>query len=72
MRKKESACKTVLVCFWKHFKMKMPEIDHTNSLNPYQVQQNVWQDPREKCLEDLRNVQDKNTLLSISAQHAKS
>ena len=29
--KKESACKTFIVCFWKHFKMKMFEIDHTNS-----------------------------------------
>ena len=52
--------------------MKMSEIDHTNSLDPDQAQHNVWQDPREKCLEDLRNVQDKNMLLRISAQYAKS
>ena len=45
---KESACKMLIVCFWKHFKMKMSEIDHTNSLDPDQAQQNVWQDPREK------------------------
>ena len=72
MRKKESACKTLIVCFWKHFKMKMSEIDHTNSLDPDQAQQNVWQDPKEKGTLDLRNVQNENTLLSISAQHAKS
>ena len=41
------------VCFWKHFKMKTSEIDHTNSLDPDQAQQNVWQGPKE-----LRNVQD--------------
>ena len=46
--KKELACKTLKVCFWKHFKMKMYEIDHTNSLDPDQAQQNVWQDPKEK------------------------
>ena len=28
--------------------MKMSEIDHTNSLDPDQAQQNVWQDPKEK------------------------
>ena len=38
---------------WKHFKMKMSEIDYTNSLDPDQAQQNVWQDPKEK---GLRNV----------------
>ena len=38
--KKESACKTLIACFWKHFKMKMSEIDHTNSLDPDQAQQN--------------------------------
>ena len=37
-----------IVCFWKHFKIKMSEIDHTNSLDPDQAQQNVGQDPREK------------------------
>ena len=47
-KKKETACKTLIVCFWKHFKMKMSEIDHTNSLDPDQAQQNVWQDPKEK------------------------
>ena len=31
-----------------HFKMKMSENDHTNSLDPDQAQQNVWQDPKEK------------------------
>ena len=32
--------------------MKMSEIDHANSLDPDQAQQNVWQDPKEfkKCL----------------------
>ena len=49
-KKKESACKTLIVCFWKHFKMKMSEIDHTNSLDPDQAQLNVWQDPKEKGL----------------------
>ena len=39
---------TLIVCFWKHFKLKMSEIDHTNSLDPDQAQQNVWQDPKEK------------------------
>ena len=39
--KKETAYKTYIVCFWKHFKMK-------NSLDPDQHQQNVWQDPKEK------------------------
>ena len=34
--------------FWKHFKMKMSENDHTNSLDPDQAQQNFWQDPKEK------------------------
>ena len=29
-------------------KVKMSEIDHTNSLDPDQAQQNVWQDPKEK------------------------
>ena len=28
--------------------MKMSEIDHTNSLDPDQARQNVWQDPKEK------------------------
>ena len=28
--------------------MKMSEIDLTNSLDPDQAQQNVWQDPKEK------------------------
>ena len=28
--------------------MKMSENDHTNSLDPDQAQQNVWQDPKEK------------------------
>ena len=37
-RKKESACKTLIMCFWKHFKMKMSEIDHTNSLDTVQAQ----------------------------------
>ena len=46
--KKESACKTFIVCFWKHFKMKMSEIDQTKSLDPDQAQKNVWQDPKEK------------------------
>ena len=49
-KKKESAYITFIVCFWKHFKMKMSEIDHTNSLDPDQAQQNVWQDPKEKGL----------------------
>ena len=31
-------CKMLLVCFWKHFKMKMSEIDYTNSLDPDQAQ----------------------------------
>ena len=48
MRKKESACKTLKMYFWKHFKMKMSENDHTNSLGPDQAQQNIWQDPKEK------------------------
>ena len=48
MRKKKSACKTLIVCFWKHFKMKMSEIDYTNSLDPEQAQQNVWLDAKEK------------------------
>ena len=30
--------------------MKMSEIDHTNSLDPDQAQQNVWQDQKEKGL----------------------
>ena len=46
--KKESACKTLIECFWKHFKMKLSKIDHTNSLDPDQAQQNVWNDPKEK------------------------
>ena len=57
-KKKESAYKTFIVCFWKHFKMKMSEIDQTKSLDPDQAQQNVWQDPKEKGPKDL-NVQDK-------------
>ena len=28
--------------------MKMSGIDRTNSLDPDQVQQNVWQDPKKK------------------------
>ena len=28
--------------------MKMSEINHTNSWDPDQAQQNVWQDPKEK------------------------
>ena len=32
----------------KHFKMKMSEIDHRNSLDQDRAQQNVWQDPKEK------------------------
>ena len=28
--------------------MNMSEIDHTNSLEPDQAQQNFWQDPKEK------------------------
>ena len=48
--KKESTCKTLLVCFLKHFKMKISEVDHTNSLDPDQAQQNLWQDPKEKGL----------------------
>ena len=28
--------------------MKMSKNDHTNSLDPDQAQQNVWQDPKEK------------------------
>ena len=28
--------------------MKMSEIDHANSLDPDQAQQNVWPDPKEK------------------------
>ena len=40
-RRKESVCKTLIVCFWKHCKMKMSEIDRTNSLDPDQAQQNV-------------------------------
>ena len=47
-KKKESAYKTFIVCFWKHFEMKMSEIDQTKSLDPDQAQQNVWQDPKEK------------------------
>ena len=54
--KKKSACKTLIVCFWKHFKIKMSEIDRKNSLDPDQAQQNVWQDPKEKGQYDLRNV----------------
>ena len=46
--KKESACKALIVCFWRHFKMKMSEIDYTNSLDPDQAHQNVWHDPKEK------------------------
>ena len=45
--------------------MKMSEIDHTNSLDQDQAQQNVWQDLKEKGPSDLKNVQDKNTLLSM-------
>ena len=36
----ESACKTLIVCFWKHFKMKLSEIDRTNSSDQDQAQQN--------------------------------
>ena len=38
MMRKNSACKTLIVCFWKHFKMKMSEFDHTNSSDPDQAQ----------------------------------
>ena len=34
--------------FLEAIKMKMSEIDHTNSLDPDQAHQNVWQDPKEK------------------------
>ena len=37
--RKESACKTLIECFWKHFKMKMSYIDRTNSFDPDQAQQ---------------------------------
>ena len=46
--------------------MKMSEIDHTNSLDPDQAQQNVWQDPKEKGLSTQR-VRTK-TLLYLLAQ----
>ena len=36
--------------------MKMSEIDQTNSLDPDQAQQNVWQDPKDKGPLYLRNV----------------
>ena len=55
-KKKESACKTLKMNFWKHFKMKMSENDHTKSLDPDQAQQDVWQDPKEKGPRDLSNV----------------
>ena len=29
--KKRITMQTLIVCFWKHFKMKMSEIDRTNS-----------------------------------------
>ena len=48
--------------------MKMSEFDHTNSLDPDRAQQNVWQDPNEKSLLDLRNVCDEKNV----TQHAKS
>ena len=32
----------------------MSEIDHTNSLDPDQAQQNVWQGPKEKACKELR------------------
>ena len=38
----------LIVCFWKHFKMKMSEIDLTNSLDPDQAQQNVGRTRRRK------------------------
>ena len=50
MRKKRISMQNVKMYFWKHFKMKMSENDHTNSLDPDQAQQNVWQDPKEKIL----------------------
>ena len=43
--KKESACKTLKMYFWKHFKMKMSENDHTNSLDPDQDQQKCLAGP---------------------------
>ena len=52
--------------------MKMSEIDHTNSLDQDQAQQNVWQDLKEKGPSDLRNVQDKNTLLSMQRIKTKT
>ena len=45
---KKSACKMLIVCFRKHFKMKISAIDHTNNLDPDQAKQKVWQDPKEK------------------------
>ena len=51
--------------------MKMSEIDHTNSLDPDQAQKSVWQEPKEKGPLDLRNVQDKNTLLSMQKVNTK-
>ena len=45
MRKKRISMQNVKMYFWRHFKMKMSENDHTNSLDTDQAQQNVWQDP---------------------------
>ena len=36
--KKRISMQLLIVCFLKHFKMKMSEIDHTNSLDPDQAQ----------------------------------
>ena len=48
MRKKRISMQNVKMYFWKHFKMNMSENDQTNSLDPDQAQQNVWQDLKEK------------------------
>ena len=63
MRKKESACKMLKMYFWKHFKMKMSENDHTNSLDPDQDQQKRLVGPEgersvrfKQCLGQNKNV----------------
>ena len=47
----------------------MSEIDHTNSLDPDQAQQNVWQDPQEKgSVRFKKCLGQKKTLLSMQRQ----
>ena len=54
--------------------MKMSEIDHTNSLDPDQAQQNVWQDPKEKGPKDLRMFRTKThySASQLSMQRVKT